>query len=261
MLCGLLTPDAGEGQCLGFDVRKEAQAIKERVGYMTQKFSLYEDLSIRENLDFVARMYRRRPAQGAGRRGADGPRPRRPRKAARRHAVGRLEAAAGARGLPACTTRNCCCSTSRRPASIPRRGATSGTRSGGSRRTGVTVLVSTHYMDEAVQCDFIAYIAYGKKLIDGPTGEITEAGRARRPGASRARTLRRWRRGSRAAPASCRSRGSARRSTSRAPTRRRSGDDGRGSAAEGTHRVSEQPRRHRGGLHLPDGGRAGQLRA
>ena len=58
MLCGLLTPDEGEGTCLGFDVRKQAAQIKEEVGYMTQKFSLYEDLSIRENLDFVARMYR-----------------------------------------------------------------------------------------------------------------------------------------------------------------------------------------------------------
>ncbi|WP_332701631.1 ABC transporter ATP-binding protein, partial [Devosia sp.] len=57
MLCGLLLPDAGEGTCLGFDVRKQAQAIKTQVGYMTQRFSLYEDLSIRENLDFVARMY------------------------------------------------------------------------------------------------------------------------------------------------------------------------------------------------------------
>src|SRR5260370_12377767 len=58
MLCGLLTPDAGTGTCLGFDILKDAERIKEQVGYMTQKFSLYEDLSIRENLDFVARMYR-----------------------------------------------------------------------------------------------------------------------------------------------------------------------------------------------------------
>lgn len=58
MICGLLTPDEGEGTCLGFDVRRQAMRIKERVGYMTQKFSYYEDLSIRENLDFVARMYR-----------------------------------------------------------------------------------------------------------------------------------------------------------------------------------------------------------
>src|SRR3982750_4486600 len=57
MLCGLLTPDAGEGTCLGYDIRTDAAKIKREVGYMTQRFSLYEDLSIEENLDFVARMY------------------------------------------------------------------------------------------------------------------------------------------------------------------------------------------------------------
>ncbi|MDP3326449.1 MAG: ATP-binding cassette domain-containing protein, partial [Hydrogenophaga sp.] len=57
MLCGLLRPDAGEGQCLGLDFRREAAAIKRQVGYMTQKFGLYDDLSIRENLDFVARLF------------------------------------------------------------------------------------------------------------------------------------------------------------------------------------------------------------
>src|SRR6187200_3331258 len=57
MLCGLLTPDAGEGRCLGFDLRTQAALIKREVGYMTQRFSLYEDLSIQENLDFVARVY------------------------------------------------------------------------------------------------------------------------------------------------------------------------------------------------------------
>src|SRR6201992_1043481 len=57
MLCGLLTPDAGRGTCLGHDVLREQAAIKRRVGYMTQKFSYYEDLSIRENLDFIARIY------------------------------------------------------------------------------------------------------------------------------------------------------------------------------------------------------------
>jgi ABC-2 type transport system ATP-binding protein len=57
MLCGLLAPDAGEGQCLGYDIRRDALKIKREVGYMTQRFSLYEDLSIRENLDFIARVY------------------------------------------------------------------------------------------------------------------------------------------------------------------------------------------------------------
>src|SRR5690606_26346998 len=57
MLCGLLRPDDGSGTCLGFDVRTQSEQIKLQVGYMTQRFSFYEDLSIRENLDFVARMY------------------------------------------------------------------------------------------------------------------------------------------------------------------------------------------------------------
>src|SRR5881275_2497272 len=69
MLCGLLTPDAGEGTCLGYNIRTEAAKIKREVGYMTQRFSLYEDLSIEENLDFVARMYavhdRKRRVAGA----------------------------------------------------------------------------------------------------------------------------------------------------------------------------------------------------
>ena len=57
MLCGLLTPDSGSGTCLGHDVIRDTRAIKREVGYMTQRFSLWEDLTIRENLDFVARMY------------------------------------------------------------------------------------------------------------------------------------------------------------------------------------------------------------
>jgi ABC-2 type transport system ATP-binding protein len=57
MLCGLLTPDSGEGEVLGLDFRKDAEAVKRQTGYMTQKFSLYEDLSIEENLDFVARVH------------------------------------------------------------------------------------------------------------------------------------------------------------------------------------------------------------
>src|SRR2546423_6587678 len=57
MLCGLLTPDAGSGTCLGYDLLTEQAQIKAHVGYMTQRFSYYEDLSIRENLDFIARIY------------------------------------------------------------------------------------------------------------------------------------------------------------------------------------------------------------
>jgi len=65
MLCGLLTPDAGEGTCLGYDIRRDADKIKRQVGYMTQRFSLYQDLSVRENLEFVARLYGVRNASGA----------------------------------------------------------------------------------------------------------------------------------------------------------------------------------------------------
>ncbi len=57
MLCGLLTPDEGRGTCLGYDIRSQADEIKRHVGYMTQRFSLYQDLSVRENLEFVARLY------------------------------------------------------------------------------------------------------------------------------------------------------------------------------------------------------------
>ena len=67
MLCGLLTPDAGEGTCLGYDIRRDADKIKRLVGYMTQRFSLYQDLSVRENLEFVARLYGLRDAPGAAR--------------------------------------------------------------------------------------------------------------------------------------------------------------------------------------------------
>ena len=63
MLCGLLTPDHGHGTCLGYDIRTEADEIKRHVGYMTQRFSLYQDLSVRENLEFVARLYGSRANQ------------------------------------------------------------------------------------------------------------------------------------------------------------------------------------------------------
>src|ERR1700720_2989013 len=67
MLCGLLTPDAGEGTCLGYDIRRDADKIKRQVGYLTQRFSLYQDLSVRENLEFVARLYGVRNPKGAAR--------------------------------------------------------------------------------------------------------------------------------------------------------------------------------------------------
>ena len=72
MMCGLLTPDSGSGTCLGYDILKESREIKRRVGYMTQRFSFWEDLSIRENLDFVARIYEMRSRREAVERAIEG---------------------------------------------------------------------------------------------------------------------------------------------------------------------------------------------
>lgn len=171
MVCGLLRPDAGEGRCLGFDVRRESAEIKARVGYMTQRFSLYEDLSIRENLDVIARLYR------MDRRAA--------RVDAALEELGLTERAhqlAGALSggwkqrlaLAACMIHE--------PKLLLLDEPTAGVDPKARRdfwdqirrfsAAGVTTLVSTHYMDEAVQCDRIAFIAYGRKLIDAPTSEV-----------------------------------------------------------------------------------------
>ena len=157
---------------------RQADAIKRQVGYMTQRFSLYADLTIRENLEFVAPRLRPAEPRAGGRRGARAARPGEPRSdQLAGDAFGRLEAAARARRLHPARARSCCCSTSRPPASTPRRGATSGTRSTRSPHEGLTVLVSTHYMDEAERCHEIAYIAYGELWRAAPR-------RGRRPGAS-----------------------------------------------------------------------------
>jgi ABC-2 type transport system ATP-binding protein len=171
MLCGLLTPDEGEGQCLGFDVRREAIRIKERVGYMTQKFSYYEDLSIRENLDFVARMYgmpdRRAVVEqaieglGLGGRAAQ--------------LAGSLSGGWKQRlALAACMLHQ--------PELLLLDEPTAGVDPGARRdfweelhalaARGISVLVSTHYMDEAERCHKLAYIAYGRLMAQGTAEEI-----------------------------------------------------------------------------------------
>ena len=171
MLCGLLTPDEGEGTCLGLDVRREASRIKEEVGYMTQKFSYYEDLTIRENLDFVARMYR-----------LDRRRERVDRALEELGLADRSKQLAGSLSggwkqrlaLAACLLHEPQLLLLDEPTAgvdpKARRDFWDEIRSLSAK--GVTVLVSTHYMDEAIQCDFITYIAYGKKLIDGKAADI-----------------------------------------------------------------------------------------
>jgi len=171
MLCGLLTPDAGSGHCLGFDILKEPLRIKERVGYMTQRFSLYEDLSIRENLEFIGRMYRvDRLKQRVEQELADLGLKDRARQLAGQLSGGWKQRLALAAAML------------HEPALLLLDEPTAGVDPKARRdfwdeirrlsRAGVTVLVSTHYMDEAVQCDNIAYIAYGRKLIDAPAADI-----------------------------------------------------------------------------------------
>ena len=171
IMCGLLTADEGDGTCLGFDIRTQPQRIKENVGYMTQRFSLYEDLTIRENLDFVGRMYRMKGRRAAVTEALED--------------LGLADRAGQLAGtlsggwkqrlaLAACMLH--------KPALLLLDEPTAGVDPKARRdfwdeirrlsAAGVTVLVSTHYMDEAVQCDHIAYIAYGKKLISGPAQEI-----------------------------------------------------------------------------------------
>src|SRR6202163_101715 len=171
MLCGLLTPDQGSGTCLGYDIRTEAAKIKNSVGYMTQRFSLYEDLSVRENLEFVARIYGLpRPAAAAKamvtRLGLEG---------REEQVAGSLSGAWKQRlALGACTLPN--------PQLLLLDEPTAGVDPKARRdfwneihalaAQGLTVLVSTHYMDEAERCHEIAYIAYGHLLVHGTVDDV-----------------------------------------------------------------------------------------
>jgi ABC-2 type transport system ATP-binding protein len=176
MLCGLLTPDAGRGTCLGYDVLTQQAQIKAHVGYMTQRFSYYEDLSIRENLDFIARIY-------------DIP----DRRAAVEHSLERLglqnrsaqlagELSGGWKqrlALAACLIHS--------PQLLLLDEPTAGVDPKARRdfwdeihqlaATGLTVLITTHYMDEAERCHRLAYLAYGELLARGTVPEVIAAAR------------------------------------------------------------------------------------
>jgi ABC-2 type transport system ATP-binding protein len=173
MLCGLLTPDAGAGTCLGFDVIREAQEIKREVGYMTQRFSLYEDLSIRENLDFIARMYGMRDRQRAvsdaiAQLGLEH---------RREQLAGTLSGGWKQRlALAACMLHD--------PKLLLLDEPTAGVDPKARRdfweqihwlaAKGITVLVSTHYMDEAERCHRLAYLSYGRVLAQGTPVEVVD---------------------------------------------------------------------------------------
>jgi ABC-2 type transport system ATP-binding protein len=171
MLCGLLTPDSGEGTCLGFDIRRDADKIKRRVGYMTQRFSLYQDLSVRENLEFVARLYGVRDARGAARD-----------MVKRLGLNGREEQLAGELSggwkqrlaLGACTLPNPELLLLDEPTAgvDPKARRDFWNEIHGLAADGLTVLVSTHYMDEAERCHEIAYIAYGHLLAHGSVEQV-----------------------------------------------------------------------------------------
>jgi ABC-2 type transport system ATP-binding protein len=171
MLTGLLTPDEGEGTCLGYDIRRDAREIKRHVGYMTQHFSLYQDLSVRENLEFVARVFGVTSPAKAARQMVE-----------RLGLAGREEQLAGELSggwkqrlsLGACTLPN--------PQLLLLDEPTAGVDPKARREfwneihtlaaEGLTVLVSTHYMDEAERCHEIAYIAYGELLARGTVDEV-----------------------------------------------------------------------------------------
>ncbi|WP_027582809.1 ABC transporter ATP-binding protein [Bradyrhizobium sp. Ai1a-2] len=171
MLCGLLTPDSGDGTCLGYDIRRDADRIKRLVGYMTQRFSLYQDLSVRENLEFVARLYGLPDARGAAREMIE----RIGLKGREEQLAGNLSGGWKQRlALGACTLPN--------PKLLLLDEPTAGVDPKARRdfwneihalaADGLTVLVSTHYMDEAERCHEIAYIAYGHLLAHGTVEEV-----------------------------------------------------------------------------------------
>ena len=174
MLCGLLTPDGGTGTCLGYDVRTQQAEIKRHVGYMTQKFSYYEDLSIRENLDFIARIYAvpdraAAVAHSLERLGLQN----------RSHQLaGQLSGGWKQRlALAACLIHS--------PQLLLLDEPTAGVDPKARREfwdeihqlaaDGLTVLITTHYMDEAERCHRLAYLAYGSLLARGTLAEVLAA--------------------------------------------------------------------------------------
>ena len=175
MLCGLLTPDGGSGQCLGLDFRRDSALIKERVGYMTQKFSFYEDLTIEENLDFIARLYGMPQRKAAAEKSLA----RLGMVERRRQLAGTLSGGWKQRlALAACLIHE--------PKLLLLDEPTAGVDPKARRdfweeihrlaAEGLTFLITTHYMDEASRCHRLGYIAYGNLLAHGTVDDVVKAG-------------------------------------------------------------------------------------
>lgn len=174
LMCGLLTPDSGEGSCLGFDILRDRLRIKRQVGYMTQKFSYWDDLTIRENLEFVARVYE----MPGGRAAVDEALDNLGLTSRANQLTGALSGGWKQRlALAACMLH--------KPRLLLLDEPTAGVDPAARRdfweelhrlaADGIAVLVSTHYMDEAERCHKLAYIAYGQLLAQGTAEEITAA--------------------------------------------------------------------------------------
>jgi len=171
MLCGLLRPDSGTGVCLGFDLTRESAGIRPQIGYMAQKFSLYEDLSVKENLYFMARIYR----IGNTRAAVDEMVERMELSPFYRQLAGNLSGGWKQRlALAACLLH--------KPRLLLLDEPTAGVDPKARRdfwdkiyslaAEGVTSLISTHYMDEAERCHRLAYLAYGNLLVSGTAAEV-----------------------------------------------------------------------------------------
>jgi ABC-2 type transport system ATP-binding protein len=171
MICGLLKATEGEGTCLGFDIRRDTDRIKARTGYMTQKFSFWSDMTIRENLEFVARLYRLPDLKATVDETLE--------KLGLTHRQGQLAGALSGgwkqrMALAAVTMHRPQLLLLDEPTArvdpLARREFWDEIHAFASQ--GMTVLVSTHYMDEAERCDRIAYLANGKKIAEGRVEDI-----------------------------------------------------------------------------------------
>jgi ABC-2 type transport system ATP-binding protein len=173
MLCGLLKPDGGEGSCVGFDLIRDAPAIRRQVGYMTQRFSYYDDLTVSENLDLVAGVYELTQARAA----VDDIIARMRLNLYAKELAGNLSGGWKQRlALAACVLH--------RPKLLLLDEPTAGIDAKARREfwdlirdmagEGLTVLVSTHYMDEAERCNRVVYLANGRIVIEGDAVVIAQ---------------------------------------------------------------------------------------